>query len=95
MIDTDGILIAYDLFKGNTNACLTTMPVMRVSSICKRVGRTIVIADKGLDTSDNIAACILGGNGYAFSKSYARRVRLLKIGLRHSRRFQGENQTRR
>ena len=29
-------------------------------------GRTVVVADKGPDTSDNIAARVLDGNGYVF-----------------------------
>ena len=31
--------------------------------------RVVVVADKGLNTSANIAACVLDGNGYIFSQS--------------------------
>ena len=32
-------------------------------------GKTIRVADKGLNCADNIADCVLAGDGYLFSKS--------------------------
>lgn len=78
MLDADGIPMAYDLFQGNTNDCLTMMPVMRASSLREHEGRAIIVADKGLNTSDNIAACILDGNGYVFSQSVRKADATLK-----------------
>lgn len=77
MIDSEGIPINYDIFPGNTNDCLTMMPVMR--DLRRRHDeRVIVVADKGLNTSDNIAACILDGNGYVFSQSVRKADRSLQ-----------------
>ena len=38
----------------------------------------IVVADKGLNTSNNIAACILDNNGYIFSQSVRKATKELK-----------------
>ena len=59
LLDGEGIPIGYDLFPGNTNDCLTMMPVLKKAREGGAMGgRTVVVADKGLNTSDNIAACI-------------------------------------
>ena len=67
--DSLGIPIKYSLFPGNTNDCETLIP--QVGALKKEYGimRTIVVADKGLNTGDNIAFNILAGNGYVFSQS--------------------------
>ena len=73
LLDGEGIPIGYDLFPGNTNDCLTMMPVLKKAREGGAMGgRTVVVADKGLNTSDNIAACILDGNGYVFGQSVRR-----------------------
>lgn len=71
LMDANGLPMGYDLFSGNTNDCLTMMPVLKktLGEASAKEKRTIVVADKGLNTSDNIAACILQGNGYVFSQS--------------------------
>lgn len=53
-MDTKGIPICYDLFSGNTNDCETLMPVLDRVKKDYGVGRTIIIADKGVNTVDNI-----------------------------------------
>ena len=69
MIDSEGIPMAYDVFPGNTNDCLTMLPVMKKVKAERGVGRMVVVADKGLNTSDDIAACVAAGDGYVFSQS--------------------------
>jgi transposase len=69
LMDSDGIPIHYELFPGNTNDCLTAMPVLKKVRKEYDLGRIIMVADKGINTSDNIAACILDKNGYVFSQS--------------------------
>lgn len=69
MIDSNGIPMSYDIFPGNTNDCLTMMPVIKNIKHERELERVVVVADKGLNTSDNIAACLLDGNGYIFSQS--------------------------
>lgn len=67
--DSLGIPIKYSLFSGNTNDCETLIP--QVGALKKEYGimHTIVVADEGLNTGDNIAFNILAGNGYIFSQS--------------------------
>ncbi len=68
-VDSDGIPISYSLYPGNTNDCETLIPL--VTDLKKKYGikHTIVVADKGLNTSDNIAINVIAGNGYVFSQS--------------------------
>ena len=69
LMDKDGIPITYQLYPGNTNDCSTLLPVLKDARERYHLGRTIVVADKGLNTSNNIAALILDGHGYVFSQS--------------------------
>ncbi len=78
MIDSEGIPLGYDVFPGNVNDCLTMMPVMKNIKAERGLERVVVVADKGLNTSDNIAACLLDGNGYIFSQSVRKADRSLR-----------------
>lgn len=78
MIDSEGIPLGYDVFPGNVNDCLTMMPVMKSIKAERGLDRVVVVADKGLNTSDNIAACLLDGNGYVFSQSVRKADRPLR-----------------
>jgi len=69
LTDSSGIPITFDTFPGNTNDCETYVPVFRHIHKRFNLGRIIVVADKGMNTGDNIAYCVLSGNGYVFSKS--------------------------
>jgi hypothetical protein len=66
--DAEGIPIAYDLFRGNTNDCETLLPVLRRRRE-RGQGRVVVVADKGMNCSDNIAGIVAGGDGFVFSQS--------------------------
>jgi transposase len=68
-MDSGGVPITYHLYPGNTNDCLTLLPILKNAKEKYHIGRTIVVADKGLNTSDNIAALILEGHGYLFSQT--------------------------
>ena len=67
--DKDGIPLGFDVFAGNTSDCLTMMPVMKSLRQDTGAQRTVMVADKGLNTSNNIAAITLDGNGFVFSQS--------------------------
>lgn len=67
--DKNAIPIGYKLFPGNTNDCNTMMDVLSGMKRDYKIGRVIVVADKGLNTSDNIAACIGKGDGFVYSQS--------------------------
>ncbi len=69
LMDTKGIPIIYDLFPGNTNDCLTLMPILDQVKKYYEIGRTIVVADKGVNTADNIAFSLAKGDGYVYSQT--------------------------
>ena len=69
LMDTKGIPISYDLFPGNSNDCETLMPMLDQVKKAYQVGRTIVVADKGVNTADNIAFSLIRGDGYVYSQT--------------------------
>lgn len=68
-MDSLGLPINYKLFSGNTNDCLTLRPMVQELQKNYDVGRVIVVADKGLNTGNNIAYNKAIGNGYVMSLS--------------------------
>ena len=79
-LDSDGLPLGYELFPGNRNDMTTLLPAISKAGV--RVlpwgERVVVVADKGLNTSANIAACVLEGNGYIFSQSVRKATKGLK-----------------
>jgi transposase len=67
--DANAIPLGFEVFSGNTNDCLTLLPVLKDLKEELGLKRVIVVADKGINTSDNIAACTLDENGFVFSQS--------------------------
>ena len=70
LLDADCIPIGMRVFPGNESE----KPVLRevIGSLKKRNGvdgRTVRVADKGLNCADNVGAAIMDGDGYIFSKS--------------------------
>lgn len=78
LLDADGIPLDYEVFSGNVNDSLTLMPVMKKMRERHPHERTVIVADKGLNTSNNIAAAVLDGNGFAFSQSVRKATKSLK-----------------
>ena len=80
LLDGDGIPLDYEIFAGNTGDMLTMMPVMKKAELREHSSdeRVVVVADKGLNTSNNIAACMLDGNGFIFSQSVRKAPKELK-----------------
>jgi len=68
-MDYDGIPISYKLFPGNTNDCETLRPSMSEIKRYFDFGRVIVVADKGLNTQDNIVFNLLQKDGYVYSQT--------------------------
>ena len=68
-MDSLGLPMCYKLFEGNTNDCLTLKPMVQELQKNYSVGRVIVVADKGLNTGNNIAYNKAIGNGYVMSLS--------------------------
>lgn len=69
LTDAEGIPLNYKLFAGNTNDCETYRPTIAAAKSDFSLGRTVIVADKGLNTSDNIAYELICNDGYIFSQT--------------------------
>lgn len=69
LLDSQGLPLSYHLFPGNESEKLSLTPIMERIKEDYKLGRIIVVADKGLNCGDNIARQIAVGNGYVFSQS--------------------------
>lgn len=69
LMDTNGLPITYELFSGNTNDCETLMPLLQNVRKQYDIGRFIVVADRGLNTSNNTAMALAKGDGYIYAQS--------------------------
>ena len=70
-LDADGLPLDYALFPGNVSDVSTLVPAMEGAGVRFGPGspeRVVVVADRGLNSSANIARCVLDGNGYVFSQ---------------------------
>ena len=67
-IDGNGLPVSMSIFPGNTNDSLTLQPTMADVKRSYGLGRIVVVADKGLNSSDNINKIVNGGDGYVFSQ---------------------------
>ena len=54
LMDSNDIPLAYDIFPGNESEKLSLMPLFRKTKAKFNLNRTVVVADRGLNTSDNI-----------------------------------------
>jgi hypothetical protein len=88
--DAEGIPLDYMLFEGNTNDCLTLLPVLKDMKARHKAERMIVVADKGLNTSDNIAANVLDGNGFVFSQSVHNATSELRAWVLDTKGYKGD-----
>lgn len=82
LLDAKGVPLDFELFPGNVNDMSTMLPMMKKAGL-RGAGnpegeRVVVVADKGLNTSANIAACTLDGNGFVFSQSVRKATKSLK-----------------
>lgn len=68
LLDADAIPITYRLFKGNTHDSQTMMPLMQETRANYGLGRIITVADKGLNSGDNVAFLMSKGDGFIFSQ---------------------------
>ena len=77
LMDSNGLPMAYDIFPGNESEKTSMLPTIRRVKKEFEVGRIVVVADRGLNTSDNIA--LLAGknlnpkhnDGYIYGQSVA------------------------
>lgn len=54
LMDSSDIPLAYDLFPGNESEKKSLIPILKRTKTDFDLGRTIVVADRGLNTSDNV-----------------------------------------
>lgn len=54
LMDKNGIPLSYDIFPGNESEKTSLRPILNRTKSKYEIGRTIVVADRGLNTSDNI-----------------------------------------
>ena len=80
LMDTKGIPISYKLFNGNTVDKLTLRPMLKEVIVNNDydLGRIIVVADKGLNTGDNLNYTLSGNNGYVISQTVRGGTRVFK-----------------
>ncbi len=68
-MDRNGIPVSYKLFAGNEADCMTLRPMISETARNYSLGKIIVVADKGVISSDNIWYTLSAKNGYIFSFS--------------------------
>jgi transposase len=69
LIDSIGMPIIHRLFPGNTNDCKTLLPLTGDVKRDYNIGRVVVVADKGINTGENIYTISNRGDGYVMSLS--------------------------
>lgn len=68
LLDADAIPVTYRLFKGNTHDSQTMMPLLQETRKTYGLKRIVVVADKGLNSGDNVAFLMAKGDGFIFSQ---------------------------
>lgn len=69
LIDTNGIPMTYHLFPGNSSEKTSLLPILKRTKRDFSLGKVIVVADRGLNTSDNIFYNQRELDGYVFSQT--------------------------
>ena len=72
LTDNNGIPIDYKLFSGNTPDVATYIDFINEVKKTHSIRKSIIIADAGLVSNDNIIKTILSGSGYIFKHSLLR-----------------------
>ena len=67
-MDGNGLPVNMSVFPGNTSETKTLEPVMEDVKASYGLGRLIVVADKGLNSSNNINSIVNNGDGFIFSQ---------------------------
>ena len=67
--DSSGIPVTYRLFEGNTNDSQTLIEALPDLKAAVGMQRVVIVADKGMNCSQNIAAAVGKGDGFVFSQS--------------------------
>ena len=68
-MDNDGIPMSYRLFPGNNNDCTVLVPHMAAIRQQYNVGKMVIVADKGMNTANNVYYISNGRGWYIFSQT--------------------------
>lgn len=70
LLDSDAIPLYYSLFPGNqSEKPILNKVISSMKETCNVKGKTIRVADKGLNCTENIIQAHLDGDGYVYSKA--------------------------
>ena len=72
LTDNNGLPIDYKLFAGNRNDVSTYVDFMKELDMTYPIRKSVVVADAGLVSNNNIVATLLGGANYIFKHSLLR-----------------------
>ena len=78
LLDAEAIPVTYRLFKGSTHDSQTMMPLLQETREAYGLERIVVVADKGLNSGDNVAFLMAKGDGFIFSQRIRGASRELK-----------------
>ncbi|NHM16662.1 transposase [Eggerthellaceae bacterium zg-887] len=67
--DASGIPVTYKLFEGNVGDSKTLIEALLDLKKAARMQRVVIVADKGMNCSENIAAAVGKGDGFVLSQS--------------------------
>jgi transposase len=67
-LDSNGIPMKSDVFQGNKSESKTILPLLSEMKQAYKFKRMIVVADKGLNSSENIKKIVEKDDGYVFSQ---------------------------
>ena len=67
-MDSNGLPISSKIFPGNTSDSETLIPILKEVKANYGLPRIVVVADKGINTKENIDAVCNNGDGYMFSQ---------------------------
>lgn len=68
MMDSNGIPISAKVFSGNTSDSKTLIPILNSVKANYGLDRTVIVADKGMNSNENINIICNNGDGYMFSQ---------------------------
>ena len=68
LLDQEAIPITYRLFPGNTHDSQTLMPMIQDTRKHYGLGRIVTVADKAMNSGDNVAFLMVKGDGFIFSQ---------------------------
>ena len=67
-IDSNGLPVSMSMFPSNTSDSVMLLPTMKDVKESYGLGRLVVVADKGLNSSKNIDVIVNNGDGFIFSQ---------------------------